>query len=277
MRTLRGSREYGVMHNKFMLADGRLLMSGSFNWTHAADTWHLENVFFTEDAGRIAGYQAYWRWMWDQSRPAEQRPPDSETGPEPVGPPPEDAGRPVRLNGESFPRHAFSPRGTPEAWLVKALDAAARSVDVAMFSFTSPELKEALVRARARGVPVRLLFDARNAATLEAMKWFISEGWDVRIRAGRDGRKGVLHDKFAVIDGAFTATGSYNWTENADKNNFENVNFFDDRGSAADYGAAFLRAWSGAKVPTPEELAEWARHGFNEEAGPPAAGRTPRP
>lgn len=270
MRTLRGSREYGVMHNKFMVADGRLLMAGSFNWTHAADTMHLENVFFTEDAGRIAGYQDYWRWMWGQGRPADETPPDAETGPEPVGPPPEGAAGPVKLHGRSFPLQAFSPRGTPESWLVRAVDAAEKSVDVAMFSFTSPEIKEALARARGRGVAVRLLFDARNAATLDVMKWFIAEGWDVRIRAGRDGRKGVLHDKFAVIDGAFTTTGSYNWTENADKNNFENVNFFDDAGSAREYGAAFRRAWEGATPPTPEELEKWARHGFNEEAGPPA-------
>jgi phosphatidylserine/phosphatidylglycerophosphate/cardiolipin synthase-like enzyme len=258
MRALRGSREYGVMHNKFLVADGRLLWAGSYNWTRAADDMHLENVFLSDDAHRIAGYQGYWRWMWDQSRPAAQKPPDAETGPEPPGAPPEDASRPVSFNGTALPAYAFGPRGPAEPWLAAAVGAARRSVDVAMFSFTSPELRDALAAARARGVKVRLLFDARNAATLDVMKWFIAEGFDVRIRAGRDGRRGVLHNKFAVFDGALVEAGSYNWTENADKNSFENVNFFDDAPTAKGYGAYFDRMWSGGKLPTPAELEKWS-------------------
>ena len=78
-------------------------------------------------------------------------------------------------------------------------------------------------------------------------------------RAGRDGRRGVLHNKYAVFDGALVEAGSYNWTENADKNSFENVNFFDDAPTARGYGAYFDRMWSGAKLPTPAELEKWSR------------------
>lgn len=259
MGALRGSREYGVMHNKFLVADSKLLWAGSYNWTRAADDMHLENVFLSDDAHRILGFSGYWRWMWDQSRPAAQKPPDTEVGPEPPGAPPEDATRPVRFNGTALPAYAFAPRGTAEAWLAAAIGAAKRSVDVAMFSFTSPELKDALAAAKARGVKIRLLFDARNAATLETMKWFISEGYDVRIRAGRDGRRGVLHNKFAVFDGLLVEAGSYNWTENADKNSFENANFFNDAPTARGYGEYFQRMWGGAKLPTPAELEKWSR------------------
>lgn len=258
MRSLRGSREYGVMHNKFLVADGKLLWAGSYNWTRAADDMHLENVFLSDDGHRVSGYRGYWRWMWDQARPAAQKPPDAETGPEPPGAPPEDATRPVLFNGAAFPAHAFAPRGSAEAWLEAAIKGSKRSVDVAMFSFTSPELRDALAAAKTRGVKVRLLFDARNAATIDVMKWFIAEGFDVRIRAGRDGRRGVLHNKYAVFDGVLVEAGSYNWTENADKNSFENVNFFDDAPTARGYGAYFDRMWSGAKLPTPAELAKWA-------------------
>ncbi|TBR17215.1 hypothetical protein EPO15_17385 [bacterium] len=259
MRALRGSREYGVMHNKFLVADSKLLWAGSYNWTRAADDMHLENVFLTDDAHRIGGFAGYWRWMWDQGRPADRKPPDTETGPEPAGPPPEDAERPVTFNGVSLPAFAFAPRGTAEQWLAAAVAAAKKSVDVAMFSFTSPELKEALAAAKARGVKVRLLFDARNAATLDTMKWFIAEGYDVRIRPGRDGRRGVLHNKYAVFDGVLVSAGSYNWTENADKNNFENMSFLDRAADARGYGAYYERMWAGAKVPTPAELEKWAR------------------
>lgn len=265
MRTLRGSREFGVMHNKYLVADGRLVLSGSYNWTRAADDLHLENVFLTDDARRVALYEANWRWMWEQGRPASRRPPDEPTGPEPAGPPPEDPARPVAFNGTALPATVFGPRGPAEAWIAAAVGAARRSVDVAMFSFTSPELKDALAAARARGVKVRLLFDARNAATLDTMRWFIDQGFEVRIRPGRDGRRGVLHNKFAVFDGVLVETGSYNWTENADKNNFENANFFDDAASARGYREYFERMWAGGRLPTAAELERW-RGSFAKDA-----------
>ena len=67
MKMLRGGDMFGVMHNKIAIFDGQVLETGSYNWTHAADTWHWENAMFHAEQARIKAYQSYWRWMWSIS------------------------------------------------------------------------------------------------------------------------------------------------------------------------------------------------------------------
>ncbi|MCM2304541.1 MAG: phospholipase D-like domain-containing protein, partial [Elusimicrobia bacterium] len=166
MKMLRGGDMFGVMHNKIAIFDGGVLETGSYNWTHAADTWHWENAMFHAEQARVKAYQAYWDWMWSiSSKITSQAPalptPIPEGEPHPGLPPaPQDPGRPVLFNGEAFPAQAFSPRGVSEH-LVRAIDASRVSIDLANFSFTSEELRDALLRAKERGVNVRIVFDAQ--------------------------------------------------------------------------------------------------------------------
>ena len=67
IKILRGDDQFGVMHNKIAIFDGQVLETGSYNWTHAADTWHWENATFHAEQARIKAYQAYWNWMWSIS------------------------------------------------------------------------------------------------------------------------------------------------------------------------------------------------------------------
>ncbi|UPT74179.1 MAG: phospholipase D-like domain-containing protein [Elusimicrobiota bacterium] len=91
MRMLRGGDQFGVMHNKIAIFDGKILETGSYNWTHAADAWHWENAMFLAEASRVAAFQSYWDWMWSISSAIPKKAP-----PVPVfeGSPP--SGRPCR-------------------------------------------------------------------------------------------------------------------------------------------------------------------------------------
>jgi inorganic pyrophosphatase len=237
IRVLRGGREYGLMHNKFAILDGRLLWSGSANWSHAADTFHQENVVYTDDAHRVEGFQASFDWMWGLARPVGERAGVAEGGV------PADATRPVVFNGVGLPAYVFAPGVETEEWLLKAIAAARVSIDVAMFSCTSQRLREALLQARERqpGVKVRIVFDAVQYVNLIDMAWFFLNGFDVRIAFGLMPKKGAMHNKFVVFDGVLVQTGSYNWTENAKFNNFENAQFFDDPAIVAAYAGYFER------------------------------------
>jgi hypothetical protein len=71
-----------------------------------------------------------------------------------------------------------------------------------------------------RGVKVRVIMDRSQAAGRYSMAGrLIADSIPVRIGAG----KGLMHDKFAVIDDSITLTGSYNWTEAAETRNDENL------------------------------------------------------
>lgn len=273
MKMLRGGDMFGVMHNKIAIFDGKVLETGSYNWTHAADAWHWENAMFHAEQARVKAYQAYWDWMWSISanipRRAPARPqPVPEGEPRPILPPaPEDADRPILFNGETFPAQAFSP-GRVTAHLVRAIDAARTSIDLANFSFTSEDLRDALLRAKEKGVKIRVVFDADQYRFLPEMHWFAEQGLDVLLSSGKDGEKGVMHNKFAVFDGALVEAGSFNWTRNAEKNNYENAMFLDAPDDVAAYQAYFNRIRDQAWPPEPGDHAgpHAAPEGFDPRA-----------
>ena len=261
MRMLRGGDAFGVMHNKVAIFDGQILETGSYNWTHAADTWHFENAMFHAEAARVAAYQAYWDWMWSvsskipkQAPPIPERPAPDAPRPPPLPAAPQDPSRPMSFNGVRFPAEAFSPGGVTEH-LVRAIDASNESIDLAAFSFTSEDLRDALLRAKGRGVKVRAVFDADQYKYLSEMHWFVENGFDVLLSHGKDGEKGVMHDKFAVFDGKFVEAGSFNWTRNGERNNYENAMFLSAPDDVAAYAAAFGRIRAQAFAPSEDDHA----------------------
>ena len=256
MKMLRGGDMFGIMHNKIAIFDSQVLETGSFNWTHAADAWHWENAMFHDSPARIKAYQSYMNWMWSiaakitSKAPAIPAPiPEGEPHPG-LPPAPQDAARPVQFNGEDFPAQAFSPGGVT-AHLVRAIDASRTSIDLANFSFTSEDLRDALLRAKNRGVKVRIIFDADQYKFLSEMRWFEENGFDLLLSSGKDGQKGVMHNKFAVFDGALVEAGSFNWTRNGEKNNYENAMFLDAPDDVAGFAAYFARIRAQAWAPEP--------------------------
>ncbi len=54
----------GIMHNKFMIVDGKLLFTGSYNWSVSAETYNYENALFLTGATTIQKYQAEFERLW---------------------------------------------------------------------------------------------------------------------------------------------------------------------------------------------------------------------
>ena len=47
----------GIMHNKFAIFDGKLMVTGSYNWTNNAEHYNYENAIFISDPETIKKYQ----------------------------------------------------------------------------------------------------------------------------------------------------------------------------------------------------------------------------
>ncbi len=62
----RGNRS--IMHNKFAVFDGRLVVTGSFNWTTSAANYNYENAVFLSDPAVVARYAAEFDKIWSQAR-----------------------------------------------------------------------------------------------------------------------------------------------------------------------------------------------------------------
>ena len=255
LKMLHGGDMHGLMHNKFALFDGALLETGSYNWARAADDQHHENALFLNEADRLASYGRYWDWLWSQAKPVNDKkaPSAPVAGPHGHGPDlppaPQDLERPIRFNEARLPLQAFTPKGTA-ALIASAIDAARQSVVIANFSFTNDVLIQALRRAKDRGVKIRIVFDRDQYKFLKEMAEMRALGFDVRLSDGKSQGRGVMHNKFAVFDGRLVETGSFNWTTNGERNNYENALFLDAPDDAAGFAAYFERLWGRASPAT---------------------------
>lgn len=60
--------KYAIMHNKFMIIDGKILEIGSFNYTKAAEEKNAENVLVIHRNPKIIkSYSKQWRKLWKEA------------------------------------------------------------------------------------------------------------------------------------------------------------------------------------------------------------------
>jgi phosphatidylserine/phosphatidylglycerophosphate/cardiolipin synthase-like enzyme len=57
----------GLMHQKFSVIDRKIVLTGSYNWTHAADNFNDENLLLFRDAGPLAEeYRRVFLQLWER-------------------------------------------------------------------------------------------------------------------------------------------------------------------------------------------------------------------
>lgn len=146
----------------------------------------------------------------------------------------------------------FSPTGEKralEAAIARRIRAADRSVDVALFHFTSDRLARALAERRRAGVAVRLLIDHRQADD-DFVDRLVAHGIDVRRVTPRD-EEARFHHKYAVLDAKIVVTGSYNWTVMGDIANHENVVVLRQEPAARSFQEDFDKTWQDPELSRP--------------------------
>ena len=121
---------------------------------------------------------------------------------------------------------AFSPDEGSEALVVRVIDLAKTDLRVLSYSFTSAPVTAALLRAKKRGVDVRLVADHKSNASQDnngkaraALSALINAGVDVRTISVYP----IHHDKVIVSDRQTVQLGSFNYSDAAAQKNSENV------------------------------------------------------
>jgi phosphatidylserine/phosphatidylglycerophosphate/cardiolipin synthase-like enzyme len=140
----------------------------------------------------------------------------------------------------------FSPDGGIRRHLLRAIRESRQKIDVAVYHITSTELTQALVAAKERGVRVHILIDQEKARTGgPAMRIFHAAGLSVRTLGVSE--QSLMHHKFAIFDDRVVATGSYNWTQTAERANYENLVLIDDPKMVARFTGEFDRLWRSSR------------------------------
>ena len=112
---------------------------------------------------------------------------------------------------------------------------AKKTVQVAIYSLTEPNIVDAMIAAHNRGVTLGVVADAtesKNAKQAAMIQKLVQAGIDVRLAVRQTA---LMHNKVGIFDGRTVCTGSFNWTTNAEKHNDENLLVLDGADLAADY------------------------------------------
>lgn len=98
----------------------------------------------------------------------------------------------------------FCPEDACSSQIIKQIDIAQSYIYVAMYSFTLDSIAEALIRAKNRGVDVKVVMEKSQVGKGSEYERLKNAGIDVRLDKNPD----FMHNKFAIIDGEVVATGS---------------------------------------------------------------------
>jgi phosphatidylserine/phosphatidylglycerophosphate/cardiolipin synthase-like enzyme len=111
------------------------------------------------------------------------------------------------------------PKQTALIHLLTTIDKAREKIVIAMFTFTHPEIANALCQAQKRGVKVSIAIDYYTAkgASKKTLAILEKKGVHIFLSQGRE----LLHHKWAVIDDQILVVGSANWTKAAFSKNHD--------------------------------------------------------
>jgi phosphatidylserine/phosphatidylglycerophosphate/cardiolipin synthase-like enzyme len=114
----------------------------------------------------------------------------------------------------------FSPGGGCTEAIVDGLGKAKTSIDVQAYSFTSAPIAEAVGKAFARGVKVRVVLDKSQRSERYTSATYLANH---NVPTWIDAKHAIAHNKIILVDGKTIFTGSFNFTKAAEQKNAENL------------------------------------------------------
>lgn len=129
---------------------------------------------------------------------------------------------PVLSHAEPSVQVGFSPEGSAQELVLGTIKSAQHSIQMLAYAFQAPDITQALVDAKARGVNVRVVIDKKRnqGKTSKAAMDFVTRN-GVQLRTNDHFH--IHHDKVIIVDGSTVETGSFNFAPSAETENSENV------------------------------------------------------
>ncbi len=138
----------------------------------------------------------------------------------------------------------FTPPSGCGALIIQQISRAKKTIYVQAFNFYSEPIARELIKAKRRGVDVRVILDKTNNSNPKSQAASVMrEGVEVVM----DSVQGIAHNKVMVIDGEKVITGSFNFSDSADIRNAENVVLIEDKGIADSYLENWMSRYTSSK------------------------------
>jgi phospholipase D len=126
----------------------------------------------------------------------------------------------------------FTPPAGCADLIAREISQAKKEVYVQAYSFTSQKIIDQLIKIHKQKINIHILVDKSNLTDLYS-KISLLQNSGIKVKI--DKVSGIAHNKVIIIDGEKVITGSFNFTNDADKRNVENVVLIKDKKIAAMY------------------------------------------
>ncbi len=221
-----------LMHNKFIVFDKKFVWTGSTNLTVNGTQKNNNNVIVLRSK-ELAGifdrqFDEMWRGEFGASRLSTVESQD------------------LVVNNTRV-RVLFSPEDKVAEKLAGLIWGAKKSVRFMAFSFTHEGMGKAMLSRAKAGVDVQGIFETKGSETeYSELRKFYCAGLPVR----QDTNPSAFHHKVLVIDGETVVTGSFNFSNNADLRNDENVVILFNADVAKEFLGEFNLRWGESRQPS---------------------------
>ena len=219
-----------IMHDKFVIADGAIVWTGSWNFTEN-DTYRNNNSMIgITSPEMVANYQAEFDEMFVKRQFGAESTVNTPY--------------PQFTVNDIVVENYFSPDDGVADHILSAINGATQSIAFAACTCTRSDFTEAMLERAQAGVSVEGVYETRqvNSGSDQSYGVLFPAGLPVLL----DGNPYTMHHKFIVVDGQTVIVGSYNFTKAAEQKNDENVLIIHDADIAQLYWNEFKRVWQQA-------------------------------
>lgn len=216
-----------IMHNKFYIFDNKVLITGSANLSHTDMSGFNSNSIVVINSSEVAKiYKNEFEQMFSGKFHSEKISLN---------------GHRISLSGTEMDIY-FSPQDKSITNAVLPLIRNAKKyIYIPTFVLTEKRVTEELIKAKQRGVDVKIIIDALNASIKHSKHKELRLGG---ILVKTENYAGKMHSKSMIIDDEYTIIGSMNFSYSGENKNDENLIVIKNTQIAKFYKEFFLYQWN---------------------------------
>lgn len=219
-----------LMHNKFLIFDNLIVLTGSMNFSKTGLSGYDENNTVIIKSPEIAKLYTFEFEQMLSGKFHNQK---------------QKLNLPNRFKlDDSTIEVYFSPQDTASSRIVQLVNSAKNYIYVPTFLITHSSISNALISAHKRGVDVKVILDANNVYTRNTKHDFLRKnGIPLKV----ENYAGKMHSKTMIIDDEYLILGSMNFSYSGENKNDENLLVIQNSKLAKYYRSFFEYLW--LKIP----------------------------
>ncbi len=223
-----------LMHNKFIVIDGRYVWMGAMNYTTNGVYCNNNNAVRIDSPQLAANFRVEMAEMYDEQ----------QFGPRsPVNTPNEK----LTIGGVQVENY-FGPETEIAPIIGDLVSQANDEILFLAFSFTTDIIGEPMFERAEAGVSVRGVFETTGSNTEYSYYGDMKEAGLPNMAVRQDGNPRIMHHKVIIIDRETVIFGSFNFSNNANDSNDEAILVVHDPIFAQYFVDEFTAVWNEAKT-----------------------------